>query len=84
MLCFDEETGTRSKLGVLGVSPADPAQALSPDQDKGLGTCPRPPAGHGLGSHSPATEGVWSRTGLCGEGRGWASVQGLCVCGGKG
>ena len=84
MLCFDEQTGTRSKLGVLGVSPVDPALALSPDWDKGLGRCPRPPAGPGFGGQSPATEGVWSRTGHCGVGWGWASVQGLCVCGGKG
>ena len=35
MLCFDEQTGTRAKLGVLGVSPADPAQALSPGSGQG-------------------------------------------------
>ena len=48
-----------------------------PAWDKGLG-CPHVPLqGPASEVNSPATEGVWSRTGHWGEGRGYVRVQGL-------
>ena len=55
-----------------------------PTQDKGLGCAHFHLQGPASEVNSPATEGVRSRTGHCGEGRECVRVQGLSVHGGKG